>query len=192
MFTKRRLLVISSLVAVYLSLATWTEFYPAGPPTGTRTAIGRRFSEVLLVWTGWWALTGWRVYRTGDWKRSRLGDLLILMVPLGLGVGWSGTQLATVWSVLFERPAGAPPLSTSWWLPVGGMFALLGPLAYGVGCSWLLRTEMSYIRRLLTGRYCAKCGYDLTGNVSGICPECGIPIAKPTSYEGKLNGKNVH
>jgi len=25
---------------------------------------------------------------------------------------------------------------------------------------------------------CRRCGYDLTGNVSGICPECGVPIAK--------------
>jgi len=23
---------------------------------------------------------------------------------------------------------------------------------------------------------CVKCGYDLTGNVSGICPECGTPV----------------
>ena len=25
-------------------------------------------------------------------------------------------------------------------------------------------------------RHCQKCGYNLTGNVSGICPECGTPI----------------
>jgi hypothetical protein len=25
---------------------------------------------------------------------------------------------------------------------------------------------------------CRECGYDLTGNVSGICPECGTPIEK--------------
>ncbi|UCG32128.1 MAG: hypothetical protein JSU68_10725 [Phycisphaerales bacterium] len=24
------------------------------------------------------------------------------------------------------------------------------------------------------GHHCGDCGYDLTGNVSGICPECGI------------------
>ena len=24
---------------------------------------------------------------------------------------------------------------------------------------------------------CSMCGYNLTGNVSGICPECGVPIA---------------
>ena len=24
--------------------------------------------------------------------------------------------------------------------------------------------------------HCTKCGYNLTGNVSGICPECGTPV----------------
>jgi predicted RNA-binding Zn-ribbon protein involved in translation (DUF1610 family) len=23
---------------------------------------------------------------------------------------------------------------------------------------------------------CRKCGYNLTGNVSGVCPECGTPV----------------
>lgn len=31
------------------------------------------------------------------------------------------------------------------------------------------------------GRYCRQCGYDLTGNVSGRCSECGLPIALPTA-----------
>ena len=26
-------------------------------------------------------------------------------------------------------------------------------------------------------KLCRKCSYDLTGNVSGVCPECGSPIA---------------
>jgi predicted RNA-binding Zn-ribbon protein involved in translation (DUF1610 family) len=26
-------------------------------------------------------------------------------------------------------------------------------------------------------RYCGSCGYDLTGNVSGVCPECGEAIS---------------
>jgi predicted amidophosphoribosyltransferase len=29
-------------------------------------------------------------------------------------------------------------------------------------------------RRIPPG-HCQNCGYDLTGNVSGICPECGQP-----------------
>jgi uncharacterized RDD family membrane protein YckC len=27
------------------------------------------------------------------------------------------------------------------------------------------------------GPYCLDCGYDLTGNVSGRCPECGLTVA---------------
>jgi len=27
---------------------------------------------------------------------------------------------------------------------------------------------------------CIPCGYDLTGNVSGVCPECGTPIPENT------------
>jgi hypothetical protein len=25
---------------------------------------------------------------------------------------------------------------------------------------------------------CVQCGYSLTGNTSGVCPECGTPVAK--------------
>ena len=38
----------------------------------------------------------------------------------------------------------------------------------------------------LRGFVCSKCGYDLTGNESGVCPECGEPVrpsprAKPVT-----------
>ena len=29
-------------------------------------------------------------------------------------------------------------------------------------------------RRLKASNLCRACGYDLTGNVSGVCPECGV------------------
>jgi hypothetical protein len=35
------------------------------------------------------------------------------------------------------------------------------------------------LRRSLSNR-CPFCGYSLTGNVSGVCPECGTPVAKKT------------
>ena len=31
-------------------------------------------------------------------------------------------------------------------------------------------------RRRMQARLCVKCGYDLTGNESGVCPECGEAI----------------
>jgi hypothetical protein len=30
---------------------------------------------------------------------------------------------------------------------------------------------------------CPKCGYDLTGNTSGVCPECGTMLAPPEEAE---------
>jgi predicted RNA-binding Zn-ribbon protein involved in translation (DUF1610 family) len=38
-------------------------------------------------------------------------------------------------------------------------------------------------RRIPPG-HCQTCGYDLTGNVSGVCPECGKPI--PNDLRKKL------
>ena len=31
-------------------------------------------------------------------------------------------------------------------------------------------------RRINPKGHCQKCGYDLTGNVSGRCPECGTEL----------------
>ena len=33
-------------------------------------------------------------------------------------------------------------------------------------------------RRRRTPGHCQKCGYDLTGNVSGVCPECGRRVGQ--------------
>lgn len=36
-----------------------------------------------------------------------------------------------------------------------------------------------------TGRWCGYCGYDLTGNVSGACPECGKQVVERTGRGGE-------
>ncbi|MHC5109181.1 MAG: hypothetical protein ACYTHJ_04810 [Planctomycetota bacterium] len=35
------------------------------------------------------------------------------------------------------------------------------------------------LERLLNPDLCGSCGYNLTGNTSGMCPECGTPIVGP-------------
>ena len=37
---------------------------------------------------------------------------------------------------------------------------------------------------------CAACGYDLTGNVSGICPECGTPTPSPERPVAEKRGEH--
>ena len=53
------------------------------------------------------------------------------------------------------------------------LIALSALLPLWRAASWLRR---HLIRRRRPGT-CRKCDYDLTGNVSGICPECGAPAA---------------
>ncbi|GMU20560.1 MAG: hypothetical protein AMXMBFR13_06570 [Phycisphaerae bacterium] len=42
---------------------------------------------------------------------------------------------------------------------------------------------------LQTGSLCWTCGYDLTGNLSGVCPECGTPITqRAPAVQGQRSG----
>jgi len=52
---------------------------------------------------------------------------------------------------------------------LSGLWAV-GPAVWAVAC---VRRR----RWAIEGR-CAACGYDLTGNVSGVCPECGVKVEK--------------
>ncbi len=60
---------------------------------------------------------------------------------------------------LIDAPAWIPPVLLAVW-------------------SWFLARPLIEQRRRRRNNLCATCGYDLTGNVSGRCPECGeqIPI----------------
>jgi hypothetical protein len=70
-------------------------------------------------------------------------------------------------------------MATSWWFTMAGtprwlLAAVLCVLA-------LLVWTPSMVRHFRRFRYrranrCPRCGYDLTGNVSGQCPECGAAV----------------
>src|SRR5262245_33607746 len=84
-------------------------------------------------------------------------------VPLNHWPEWkyAWSQQPT-WPTLTHPSRGESLLTIPLWLP----FVLIAiPTAL---LSWLDR------RRVVTGK-CRKCAYDLTGNTSGVCPECGTP-----------------
>jgi len=64
-------------------------------------------------------------------------------------------------------------------LPVNG-FAILGIiyLLFGAIIAVVRLTSIAHNRRVrnATGIPCPSCGYDLTGNLSGTCPECGAKV----------------
>lgn len=64
-----------------------------------------------------------------------------------------------------------------WWMSLNIFLYSLAAVAPGaVGGAWLAsRAGVRRDARRAAG-LCVACGYDLTGNVSGRCPECGATI----------------
>jgi hypothetical protein len=96
-----------------------------------------------------------------------------------------GGRIGQSWRYLGRRITREPVVWTpdSWnemsTLGVRGLFVPLWiPLAIvAVPTAFLWWFDRHRIRP----GHCPKCGYNLTGNVSGICPECGTPVKR----EGK-------
>ena len=83
---------------------------------------------------------------------------------LWLAAGWAVALLAVVCvGVIAFRAAGQAAL-------VFGL--ILAPVAL------LVLFELPALRRERRRRrgQCGECGYDLTGNQSGVCPECGSDV----------------
>lgn len=68
------------------------------------------------------------------------------------------------------------------WLPRGGWayFLVYGSILVGLLTVSCLLNYRDLRRRYLrqAPHKCRSCGYDLTGNMTGTCPECGSPICE--------------
>ena len=73
--------------------------------------------------------------------------------------------------------------------PIPVFLVFLGfPLLAGIAVPVGLVLVSGVLWRVLPDVYetsglCYKCGYDLTGNVSGVCPECGQPIQSQSTID---------
>lgn len=86
--------------------------------------------------------------------------------------------VSMVWEITAAR--GTPALRFTRSLPIDSLDLLLVLTPFGIGAltgvvlyagAWSWRRQ----GRPKAGM-CAKCGYNLFGNTSGICPECGRPL----------------
>lgn len=101
-----------------------------------------------------------------------------------------GPEVLAPWQTEFDfaglamsadlRNVGWPSLSAK--LPLWMPFALLCACPVIVG----VRGELRRRRRSRLG-LCRRCGYDLTGNVTGRCPECGWDL--PSGAQGTRSAK---
>ena len=144
------------------------------------------------------AVVTWaRSFRVGDCVSVRLGPRVVAVTseggcyacstffrPGARGVVWSwgsyakrcGAARAARSLVHFgfgPESAGAHDFVVPQWI----VPAIFGALPAARMARWSRR-------RRAGGNACRGCGYDLTGNASGVCPECGsdVPPARPPEY----------
>jgi hypothetical protein len=170
----------------------------------TRVLLGVQ-GAVQVVWTVAWRLVGTgSTQGAPTWSASAaqvLGlssDLLIILWGIALVVCawrlvvcdrvsrriiWTATAvqaaawslMATLWTATMTVFEGFPETS----FLAGVLISRGSPLVGSAFIVW-------YWWPVLRGRaspaldpdvpHCTRCGYNLTGNVSGVCPECGTPV----------------
>lgn len=120
-------------------------------------------------------------------------------VTVGLVAWRRWWQLSLLYSgTMFGFPYILMTIDGSIWIILdnfgGGIFArtvlqnsLIVPLALG-GAWGVSRGRCRRAARMASG-HCVKCGYDLRGDVSGRCPECGEP--KTTTASGCRTSQGV-
>lgn len=105
--------------------------------------------------------------RIGGWRRSCLYGAVA-----GLSVGVTRQVWLSNLGRLFSSP----------WRWLEAMAETLFPilvLAFGCLVAWLAgRLVFGRLIIVDSAAACRSCGYNLTGNVSGICPECGAPVGE--------------
>lgn len=105
-----------------------------------------------------------------------------------------GIVVTSVYLQFSLRRLGIP---RAWMSTVGWLIVALTVIACWVVVLSFRKSIRRILWRLLVEHgiaCCTSCGYDLTGNTSGICPECGTPIRKlgTNGIEASLARSNEH
>jgi len=100
-----------------------------------------------------------------------------------------GSYISALLMIVMFAVSSGGPLHGAWILLV---LLMLGPALISVPavvCGW--RPWSAPDREAESRTFCAECGYNLTGNVSGVCPECGRQIELTPDEEGECMGSDA-
>ena len=96
--------------------------------------------------------------------RSRVGTIVKWADSWGVTV-FGNPQPSSYWP--YRRP--------EIWYTLGGSKVFTLPLWIPLAIVAIPTAILWYRDRRPPPGRCQECGYDLTGNLSGVCPECGMP-----------------
>jgi hypothetical protein len=118
---------------------------------------GRTEELAPLVW--WLLLIAW------PFVGRRIKPALMAQLIFGVGFVWlASSYLEPYYFMPGNRPLG-------WWFS----WALVAPIIGAI--AWINASLISCILKPRDPNVCPHCTYNLTGNISGVCPECGTKIA---------------
>ena len=141
---------------------------------------------LVLIFAALWGVSHVRLIRIADTQ-----DRFVAVFESCVGVGREGYDprfevASGVWSrspgIYTWMPVyfSAPPdwvLAIPLWMPL---------IAIAIPTAWLWWRD----RRHPSG-HCRKCGYDLTGNVTGVCSECGFAMHGRKSVVARCGPKRL-
>lgn len=148
------------------------------------SALPYAFVFLSLFWSAILGLVAVPFTHGTDGPDKGMMRRIVLLSPLTLlipGVIWSVFAALNEYAHPhqgFTGPGGKPA-----WLN-SAIIAILGSniwILVGLAClvSRCRRARMK-ISQFVSSDDCSQCGYNLTGNESGICPECGVCISHLT------------
>ena len=108
---------------------------------------------------------GWLAIRDSLKGRVAIGKYMDVEI-IGFGISW-GTKMQASFPFQYD---GVHQASVPHWF-----LALIFAIAPAI---WFMRWRR---RRNLPDNPCPSCGYDLTGNMTGTCPECGAAPSATTA-----------
>lgn len=117
---------------------------------------------LFLVWACVWATTGLYCMARWGWR------MCLWLVGISSGTGclwWVYRRLhPPVYHTPDEFYADAAAVAAVASAAAGVLSGAIGGLV------------AELIKRVPRPGHCPRCGYNLTGNLSGVCPECGTPV----------------
>jgi hypothetical protein len=174
---KLALVLVASVVGGYSITASFFRW-----PTifgQHRQSIANIVSELVLIWTIVWSVWLCAGLNAKQWHISKSVKHSVIGLPILLGGMSAVARLHSKW---VEISAIKQMVSSPWILAV--IPAILSMGVGILGAMTLSRVDRAVrkARAKLKENSCRKCDYNLRGNVSGICPECGTPT-KETNGE---------
>ncbi len=103
---------------------------------------------------------------------------------------WKGYAFVAA-GAAFVLPLVDPLVYLVWWW-LGEKPTWVFPFLYAYAALLaVMGTFLASLPKKHAGRRCVRCGYDLAGNVTGACPECGREIDRPRRVSPRALHRSV-